>query len=297
MINKVIFKRQQEGETVRLVIPLEAVVDIELSPSLEFAETVEVKVVDPEDSISIDSYFFASFPDNEHAYQLLQKLLDDRPQTELPKVSSTATLQVTGDAASDSSIPVRSGSSASGRFIPNIPKIGSVLRPLGIGGKSSDSRVPIAAPSRPNLPAYSDDDSERESDTTEDEFSGKGYPPRQSGPPPPGMEQQSSSWRSSWMRQPTTKLFGTSPSSSDRKVDLARPRRRRRPTVTEVLEKTHSTTDDDFSEQESLQSPTSSKSPKSPQVDDMEEHFHSFFALPQKERLIDSKLVSRCTVD
>jgi sterol 3beta-glucosyltransferase len=55
-IQKVMFKTQHEGESVKLIIPLEAVLDVEKSPTLEFAETLEVRCVDSEDQMSVDSY-------------------------------------------------------------------------------------------------------------------------------------------------------------------------------------------------------------------------------------------------
>lgn len=41
-IQKVMFKTQHEGENVKLIIPLEVVLDLDKSPTLEFAETIEV---------------------------------------------------------------------------------------------------------------------------------------------------------------------------------------------------------------------------------------------------------------
>ena len=43
-IQKVMFKTQHEGECVKLIMPLEAVLEIEKSPTLEFAETIEVSL-------------------------------------------------------------------------------------------------------------------------------------------------------------------------------------------------------------------------------------------------------------
>lgn len=294
VLNKVIDKQQQEGETVRLVIPLEAVVDIERGPSLEFAETIEIKVVDAEDSISIGSYFFASFPDNQYAFEVLQKLLDSRPTPALPKVSSEATLQGLDDTASEHTIPARPSSSSSGHYIP---KIGSILRPLGIGGDSkSESRVPIAAPKRSRLTDHFDEASDADhSDLQSDEESDqekKGYPPKQTGPPPPGMDHQPSSWPGSWIRNPAAKLFGTSPSSSDRKMESARRRHppRKTPVVTEVVEPALISSEDDFSESDGA----STLSPKRrsfstealPGEDPIEHQFHKCFALPEQEELI-----------
>ena len=282
VINKVIFKRQQEGETVRLIIPLDAVIDIELSPSLEFAETIDVKVVDSEDSMSVDSYFFASFPDNVYAYELMQRLLSSRPSAPLPKVSSDTAL----DSGAETAVPQRPASASSVRIIP---KIGAaVLRPLGLGGtSSSNSRVPIAAPTRTALPDHDDpsdaDQSGRESEVDDND----GYPPKQTGPPPPGMEQQPQSWRGSWIRNPAAKLFGTSPSSPG-KLE-ARRKVRKRPSVTEVVEPAPLTSDDDFSDTESVHTLSPKAHALQPPHDPMEHQFHTFFALPEREELISSE--------
>jgi sterol 3beta-glucosyltransferase len=308
VINKVIFKRQQEGETVRLIIPLEAVIDVELGPSLEFAETIEVKVVDSDDSMSIDSYFFASFPDNEHTYNVLQNLLDSRPSVQLPKLSSETTLQTyTNDGASDATMPEATASASvsatSGTNI--IPKIGAVLRPLGLSRESkSDNRVPIAPPPRPSLPEHyhrSSSELEHGSEVESTDQEG-GYPPRQSGAPPPGMEHRQS-WRDSWIRNPASKLFGPQ-APLERKEgkegkDKGDGAKRRRPSVrkpvsvsvTEVIEPAPplSSDEDDFSGTESATTLSPSSKTHASGSDDndpMEQQFHTFFALPNKEKLI-----------
>lgn len=293
--------------------------DIEQSPTLEFAETIEVKVVDPDDSMSVESFFFASFPDTDYAYEVLQKLLQDRLSSTLPQVPSTTTLHATADNASDHSVP-RPGSSASGQF--GLPKIGTVLRPLGLGGEregkaSSDSRVPIAAPPKPTLPhSHSDTDFvTSESEASDYETSGpKGYPPKQSGPPPPSME-PASSWRGgSWIRNPAAKLFGTSPSSAElgKRFSINQDPPRRPSNVTVVVEGALPNSDDEASDHPSNHrlhpastmsstmtiSSGQSKIPhlKSSQsgfetVDDnVSSKFHSYFALPEKEELIAGEL-------
>lgn len=40
-IQKVMFKTQHEGDSIKLIIPLQAILEVEKSPTLEFAETLE----------------------------------------------------------------------------------------------------------------------------------------------------------------------------------------------------------------------------------------------------------------
>ncbi|TRM60133.1 glycosyltransferase family 1 protein [Schizophyllum amplum] len=62
-VRKVIFKAQNMGDSVKIAIPYSAILDVEKSSAMDFSDTIEVKVVDKDDSFSIDSYFFAYFHD------------------------------------------------------------------------------------------------------------------------------------------------------------------------------------------------------------------------------------------
>ncbi|KAI5827594.1 glycosyltransferase family 1 protein [Schizophyllum commune Tattone D] len=62
-VRKVIFKAQNMGDSVKIAIPYSAILDVEKSSAMDFSETIEVKVVDKDDSYSVDSYFFAYFHD------------------------------------------------------------------------------------------------------------------------------------------------------------------------------------------------------------------------------------------
>ena len=53
----------------------------------------QIKCVDPEDQMSVDSYFFASFQDNDHAYAAIQQRLDERPSSDLPQVTSNLSME------------------------------------------------------------------------------------------------------------------------------------------------------------------------------------------------------------
>lgn len=62
-IRKVIFKAQNMGDSVKIAIPYSTILDVEKSSAMDFSETIEVKVLDREEPLSVDSYFFAYFHD------------------------------------------------------------------------------------------------------------------------------------------------------------------------------------------------------------------------------------------
>ncbi|WRT64019.1 uncharacterized protein IL334_000946 [Kwoniella shivajii] len=283
-IEKVMFKTQHEGESVKLIIPLEAVLEVEKSPTLEFAETIEIKCVDPEDQMSVESYFFASFQDNERAYDMIQRLLDERPSSDLPRVSSATTIQQPTEVLEDSVNTIRrpdQTAESPSTQRSGFKKIGSVLRPLI---SKSDDKVKETESHKSGLSIpflnskahkASHDSLETVRNEPVHEGTGSpgedddGYPPRQSGPMPHGMHQEDhrNTWGPSWIRKPASKLFGTSPSSTStlgktppgshsqlggiESSDTTQSTPRKRGSVTEVVEPAVSydsdTSDDELS--------------------------------------------------
>ncbi|GAA5936941.1 sterol 3-beta-glucosyltransferase [Sporobolomyces koalae] len=75
-IKKVVFRCQNEGESVKIAIPLETIIDIEKSSSLEFAETIRLRVYDAEEGYSIDEYWLSYFNDMDIALEKLHLVLD-----------------------------------------------------------------------------------------------------------------------------------------------------------------------------------------------------------------------------
>lgn len=49
-----IFRSHNEGDSVKISIPVENVIEVEESPVLEFADTFKLKVVDNDDTYAID---------------------------------------------------------------------------------------------------------------------------------------------------------------------------------------------------------------------------------------------------
>lgn len=249
-IQKVMFKVQHEGEsvkvrcfrlyvhlihplyqtfhdhepdlTVQLIIPLEAVLDIEKTPTLEFAETIEIRCVDSDDQMSIDSYFFASFTNTGHAMRIIQKLLDCRPPQQLPRLSSDWSFE------SESEEPRRrKKSDIASTATAGLKKLGSVLKPLI--GKSSEKDQNKegqvhdlhATSSRETMRSSGEDRrSSFDMDTTAESEAYEGYPPRQSGVPPAGYGDEGSKTWSTWLKKPVSKVLGGPGPTASSKTSL-----------------------------------------------------------------------------
>lgn len=244
--------------------------------------------------MSLDSYFFASFPDNDYAYDLLLTLLRERPVSELPPPTAPSPQPVERKRDSGSRFSLTNLSSA----LP-IPKFG--------GDKGDAERVPIAPPAVLEMPDSGTDSfachSEADSEMSEDDeamWRRKGYPPRPSGPPPPGMVATPSGWAATdWIRRGSAQLFGTSPGSRP-----TPPRRHvaRKSSVTEVVEGYGwESTDESESERRrsigarqsfSKLASTASEASLPAQDDEVARKFRKTFALPDKEILIDREFES-----
>lgn len=76
-IRKVIFKAQNQGESVKIAIPYAVILDVDKSSAMDFSETIEVKVVDKDQhsGYSVDSYFFAYFKNIDHALDEIREIV------------------------------------------------------------------------------------------------------------------------------------------------------------------------------------------------------------------------------
>ena len=53
-LQKVIFRSHNEGDSVKISIPIANVIGVEESPVLDFAETIKLNVVDHDDTYAMD---------------------------------------------------------------------------------------------------------------------------------------------------------------------------------------------------------------------------------------------------
>ena len=78
-LQKVIFRSRNEGDSVKIALPLQNVVDIEESPVIDFADTFKIRVIDNDETFAIDEYFFSFFSFGKDALSVLRALVDGTP--------------------------------------------------------------------------------------------------------------------------------------------------------------------------------------------------------------------------
>ncbi|KIW74697.1 hypothetical protein Z517_11467 [Fonsecaea pedrosoi CBS 271.37] len=78
-LQKTIFRSHNDGDSVKISLPVENIIDFEESPVVEFAETVKIRVIESEDSYAIDEYFFSFFSFGQDALHVLGSLITEAP--------------------------------------------------------------------------------------------------------------------------------------------------------------------------------------------------------------------------
>jgi len=54
LVQKVIFRSHNDGDSVKISLPIENVIDIEESPVVEFARTFKIRAIESGDSYAVD---------------------------------------------------------------------------------------------------------------------------------------------------------------------------------------------------------------------------------------------------
>ncbi|KAL1310862.1 hypothetical protein AAFC00_001094 [Neodothiora populina] len=60
-LQKIIFRSRNDGDSVKISIPTDNVLEIEENPLLDFADTIRIKVIDNDETFAMDEYFFSFF--------------------------------------------------------------------------------------------------------------------------------------------------------------------------------------------------------------------------------------------
>ncbi|KAF2000541.1 glycosyltransferase family 1 protein [Amniculicola lignicola CBS 123094] len=76
-IQKVIFRTHNEGSAVKICLPIQNVLEIEESTVLDFADTVNIRVIDNNETYAIDEYFFSFFKNGKDALNVLRIMIND----------------------------------------------------------------------------------------------------------------------------------------------------------------------------------------------------------------------------
>lgn len=126
-IRKVIFKAQNMGDTVKIAIPYSTILDVDKSYAMDFTETIEVKVVDGSDDLSVDSYFFAYFHDMGAALEQIRDAVSASRHI-LPEGTEQPALELIDTTASRPSPIPRVGDERTHSAPEGLPKASSTFR-------------------------------------------------------------------------------------------------------------------------------------------------------------------------
>jgi sterol 3beta-glucosyltransferase len=74
-LQKTIFRSHNDGDSVKISLPIENIIDVEESPVVELARTVKIRVIENDDSYAIDEYFFSFFSHGNDVLEVLGGLL------------------------------------------------------------------------------------------------------------------------------------------------------------------------------------------------------------------------------
>lgn len=77
IIQRIIFRSHNDGDSVKICLPVENVLDIEDNGMLEWADTVKIRIVDNDESYAIDEYFFSFFGFGGQAIDVLKTVVAD----------------------------------------------------------------------------------------------------------------------------------------------------------------------------------------------------------------------------
>ncbi|SMY25439.1 unnamed protein product [Zymoseptoria tritici ST99CH_1A5] len=75
-LRKVMFRCHNDGNAVKISLPLENIVDIERTGVVKAAETIKLRVVDNEETFAVDEYFFTLLQSGDEAWNVLKDLTD-----------------------------------------------------------------------------------------------------------------------------------------------------------------------------------------------------------------------------
>lgn len=75
-LQRVIFRSHNDGDSVKISIPVGRIRDVEKTGVVDFAQTVKLRVEDEEETFSLDEYFFTFFSNGDDAWDVLKILTD-----------------------------------------------------------------------------------------------------------------------------------------------------------------------------------------------------------------------------
>ncbi|KAK7745822.1 Sterol 3-beta-glucosyltransferase [Cytospora paraplurivora] len=77
-LQRVIFRSHNDGDSVKISLPIANVIDVEEAQMLELADTCKIRVIDNDETYAIDEYFFSFFSFGKEAINVLKILIEDQ---------------------------------------------------------------------------------------------------------------------------------------------------------------------------------------------------------------------------
>jgi len=146
-IQKVIFRTHNEGNSVKISLPIQNVLEIEESSILDFADTAKVRVIDNDETFAIDEYFFSFFTKGQDALNVLRIMINDNEHHQAaqksvePKMLASLLPSLARPPDSDS-LPSADNPTEGPRITENVKATLSPL-PAPHVGRSSNSDVSV----------------------------------------------------------------------------------------------------------------------------------------------------------
>lgn len=76
-LQKVIFRSHNDGDSVKISLPIDNILDVEENPVIDFAETIKIRVIDNDETFAVDEYFFSFFSFGKDAMNVLRIMTQD----------------------------------------------------------------------------------------------------------------------------------------------------------------------------------------------------------------------------
>ncbi|KOS22177.1 Sterol 3-beta-glucosyltransferase [Escovopsis weberi] len=76
-LQRVIFRSHNDGDSVKISLPINNIIDVEDSQMMEFSDTCKIRVIDNDETYAIDEYFFSFFSFGKEAIDLIKSMVEN----------------------------------------------------------------------------------------------------------------------------------------------------------------------------------------------------------------------------
>ncbi|TGJ81558.1 hypothetical protein E0Z10_g7201 [Xylaria hypoxylon] len=128
-LQRVIFRSHNEGDSIKISLPIDNILDVEDSHMIEFADTCKVRVIDNDETYSIDEYFFSFFSFGNEAINVLKALVEDASRRHSEDSGQNTTHRVAVGAKSTSASKDRSSFAGEPRSLNIRENVKATLSP------------------------------------------------------------------------------------------------------------------------------------------------------------------------